>query len=117
MLHLGPEKTKVGSVKAALVQRTNGKALPEVQAVQNATVNKSATRKLPIAICRDLVKDLGGPHRPGSLAALQRHIQNKFGATAAPEKVQMLVDRLLTADVIILKSGKLSYQSTQSQGV
>lgn len=112
-----PKKTKTGSVKAAPVQETKDKVLLEVQVAQKAAIKKPATRKLPIAIYRDLVKDLSGPHRPGSLAALQRHIQTKFGPTAVPEKVQMLVDRLLTADVIFLKSGKLSYRSTQAQRV
>lgn len=112
-----PKKTTAESVRAALVQKTKGKVVPEVQVAQKAVVQKSAIRKLPIAIYRDLVKDLSGPHRPSSLAALQRHIQTKFGPTAVPQKVQMLVDRLLTADVITLKSGKLSYQSTQARGV
>lgn len=104
--------TKSTSAKAATMQETKGKVLSEVHVAPKVAIKKPVAQKLPIAIYRDLVKDLGGPHRPASFAALQRHIQTKFGPMAVPEKVQMLVDRLLTADVIILKSGKLSYRTT-----
>lgn len=106
-----PKKTKTALSKPVPVQTAKEKVLPKVQVAQRSEVKKLATRKLPIAMYRDLLKDLNGPNRPGSLAALQRHIQTKFGPTSVPEKVQMLVERLLTADVIFLNGGELSYRS------
>ena len=107
-----PKKKETTSAEAAAVQKTKAEVSPKVQIAQKATIKKAPAQKLPIAIYRDLVKDLKGPHRPSSLPALQRHIQTKFGPTAAPEKVQMLVDRLLTADVINLTDSKLGYGPT-----
>lgn len=109
-----PKKKEATSLKAAAAQKTKAKVLPETHIAQTAPIKKAPAQKLPIAIYRDLVKDLKGPHRPSSLPALQRHIQTKFGPTAAPEKVQMLVERLLTADVINLKDRKLGYGPTQA---
>ena len=109
-----PKKKEAKSAKAAAVQKTKAKVLPEVHIAQKTTIKKTPAQKLPIAIYRDLEKDLKGPHRPSSLPALQRHIQTKFGPTAAPEKVQMLVDRLLTADVINLTDSKLGYGPAQA---
>jgi hypothetical protein len=109
-----PKKTAATSSKITAAQKTKTKVLPEVHVTQQAAIKKTPAQKLPIAIYRDLVKDLKGPHRPGSLLALQRHIQTKFGPTAAPEKVQMLVERLLTADVIHLTDSKLGYGPTHA---
>lgn len=109
-----PKKKETTSAKAAALQKTKAKVLAEVHIAQKATIKKTPAQKLPIAIYRDLVKDLKGPHRPSSLPALQRHIQTKFGPTAAPEKVQMLVDRLLTADVINLTDSRLGYGPTHA---
>jgi hypothetical protein len=82
---------------------------PKAKIAQQPAVKKKVAAKLPIEVYRSLVKDLNGPHRPATFTALQRHIQTKFGPTAAPEKVQMLVERLLTVDVIHLADGKLRY--------
>lgn len=109
-----PKKMAVKLSKVTAVPKSKAKVLPDVHIVQQAAIKKTAAQKLPIAVYRDLVKDLKGPHRPSSLPALQRHIQTKFGPAPAPEKVQMLVDRLLTADVIHLTDNKLSYGPTQA---
>ncbi|MGJ7609525.1 MULTISPECIES: PIN domain-containing protein [unclassified Variovorax] len=104
-----PKKKAVASSKVSGAQKTKGGAMPKVQVAQQVAAKKARAPKLPIAVYRDLLTDLRGPHRPGSLAALQRHIQTKFGPTAMPEKVQMLVERLLTTDVIHVAGSKLVY--------
>jgi hypothetical protein len=102
-------KKKAGTPSKTPVQKAKVDVPPKVKITQPPATPKKPAHKLPIEVYRSLVKDLKGPHRPGSFLALQRHIQTKFGPTAAPEKVQMLVDRLLTADVIHLSGDRLNY--------
>jgi hypothetical protein len=72
-----------------------------------------STEKLPIAMYRDLLKDLKAPNRPKSLSALEHHIQAKFGPAPKPQKVKLLIERLLTSDVIHLVDRKLGYGPLQ----
>lgn len=99
------------SPKAKSPVQTSGKgtapSMPRSQ--DQGKAHSQPKPKLQIQIYRNLVEDLGRPNRPGSLPALQRHIRSKFGPEGSPEKVQMLIDRLLTSDVIQLVARKLSY--------
>lgn len=81
------------------------KKSPQAAPVAKTRVNK----KTLIAMYRDLLKDLGAANRPKSLAALKHHIQTKFGPAPVPVKVQAMIDRLLTSDVIHLSNNKLNY--------
>ena len=84
------------------------KGLAKVKTAPQPAVKKATAQKLLIAMYRDVVKDLQGLNRPNSLEALRRFIQTKYGPTAEPEKVET-VQRLMTADTIHLKAGKLGY--------
>ncbi|MDM0106522.1 PIN domain-containing protein [Variovorax sp. J22R24] len=83
----------------------DSKASPQARPL----AKKRPVQKPLIEMYRDLVKDLGAPNRPKSLPALERHIQTKFGLAPVPQKVQQMVDRLLTSDVIHLANDKLGY--------
>ncbi|MDR6857876.1 PIN domain-containing protein [Variovorax guangxiensis] len=100
----------VGAPKkvAANAKSPKGQEAPAAPKAMPAGQKKSG-EKLPIEIYRDLLKDLKASNRPGSLSALKRHIQTKFGPAPAPQKVQRLVERLLTSDVIHLADNKLCY--------
>lgn len=82
---------------------SNGKASPPPAA------KKRSNERPLIAMYRDLQKDLRAANRPKSLSALKHHIQTKFGPAPVPHKVQAMIDRLLTSDVIHLAKNKLGY--------
>lgn len=102
-----PKKKVASGAKPARQQApaTSGQASPP----QVPAVRKRSSEKPPIAMYRDLLKDLGAANRPKSLSALKHHIQTKFGPAPAPQKVQGMIDRLLTSDVIHLANNKLGY--------
>lgn len=64
---------------------------------------------MDISIYRDVLAELRKPNRPQSLMALERRIQSKIGPTAAPNKVQIVIDHLRTTDAIRLVEGQLVY--------
>ncbi|MEQ1807595.1 MAG: PIN domain-containing protein [Burkholderiaceae bacterium] len=88
------------------------KTTPTVQAPQafaKPVPVKSAAMKALATIYDQVLKDLQGTNRPASLPALERHIQSKIGGTAAPAKVQTLINRLKSAGAIRVADGRLSY--------
>lgn len=99
--------------KAKLPKEQKVPAAPRGLPAQHLQTRRKSVEKLPIALYRDLLKDLMASNRPKSLSALERHIQTKFGPEPMPEKVQMLVERLLTSDVIHLADSKLGYGPPQ----
>lgn len=99
--------------KAKLPKEQKVSAAPKGLPAQHVQTRRRSVEKLPIALYRDLLKDLTASNRPKSLSALERHIQTKFGPEPTPEKVQMLVERLLTSDVIHLADSKLGYGPAQ----
>ncbi|MEJ8816225.1 PIN domain-containing protein [Variovorax ureilyticus] len=102
-----PKKKAASSAKPARQQAAaaSSKASPP----PGPAVKKKSSEKPPIAMYRDLLKDLGAANRPKSLSALKHHIQTKFGPAPVPQKVQGMIDRLLTSDVIHLANDKLGY--------
>lgn len=104
-----PKKKLGRAPTAVMVPRIRIKGLPEATTPPKVAAKKAPAQKLLVAMYRDVVKALQGPNRPNSLQALKRFIQTKYGPTAEPEKVEAVVQRLITADAIHLKAGKLAY--------
>ena len=105
-----PPKKKLGTATTAVtVPKIKVKGSPEAETAPKAAVKKATAQKLLIAVYRDVVKALEGPNRPNTPPALRRFIQTKYGPTPEPEKVEAVVQRLITADAIHLKAGKLGY--------
>jgi hypothetical protein len=77
-------------------------------AARQPRVKKDAS-KTAIAVYRDVLADLREPNRPGSLAALERHIQSRFGGEPVPDKVASVVGHLQAVDAIKVVNGRLVY--------
>ncbi|MDM0053593.1 PIN domain-containing protein [Variovorax sp. J22R115] len=105
-----PKKKAASSAKPAAQHAVdaNGKSSPP------PAVKKRSAEKPLIATYRDLLKDLNAANRPKSLSALKHHIQTKFGPAPVPHKVQGMIERLLTSDVIHLANNKLGYGPTKA---
>ncbi len=102
-----PKKLSVPSAKPAKAGETAA-AKKSAPLSEQLPARKKTKEKLPIAMYRDLLKELE-THRPKSMSALERHIQTKFGPSPVPHKVQLLIDHLLTSDVIHVANSKLGY--------
>lgn len=102
-----PKEKAAGNAKPP--KKLKPPVAPKGSPVQQPVAKKKAGEKLPIAMYRDLLKDLKAPNRPKSLSALERYVQTKFGQVPVPQKVQLIVDRLLTSDVIHIANTKLGY--------
>ncbi|MDM0081701.1 PIN domain-containing protein [Variovorax sp. J31P179] len=107
-----PKKKVIANAQAT--QSQNSSATHQGPGAQRLPASVKSAEKLPIAMYRALLKDFKAPNRPKSLTALKRHIQTKFGPAPVPQKVQLLIDRLQTSDVISVVDGKLRYGSPQA---
>lgn len=105
-----PKKKVTANAKPPKDQKAP--AVAKALRAQQLPPRKKSLEKLPIAMYRDLLKDLKASNRPKSLSALEHHIQTKFGPAPA-KKVQLLIERLLTSDVIHLADRKLGYGPPQ----
>jgi hypothetical protein len=102
-----PKKKAASSAQAA--RRLAPAAAVKASPPPAPAAKKRSSEKPLIAMYRDLLKDLGAANRPKSLSALKHHIQTKFGPAPVPHKVQGMIDRLLTSDVIHMANNKLGY--------
>lgn len=109
----GKKGNALATPKGKLTANGKSQKVQKAPAAPALPTKKKSVDKLPIAMYRDLLKDLKGPNRPKSMSALENHIQTKFGPALVPQKVQLLVERLLTSDVIHLADSKLGYGPSQ----
>lgn len=111
------KKTPVAGKKIVAKKAVTPPRAVSVPAKTVATVKaaKSSPRTVG-AIYRNVLRGLREQiaNRPGSLDALERHVQTQFGPEPSPDKVRAVVDRLFTMEAVRQVGRRLAYFPNES---